>query len=230
LNISSEDASRLTSVENIINFVNNTSSKNNNISNNIYRGLVNIFYDNSYINIDYETSNLYYCGFNIIDLVEYCTFEEVAFLLLNNRLPTAVEISDFTSKLLSYININTNIKEFVNFHKNLNPIDFTKVFLSTSSYLYSNINSFSAQKKALYIWVNLILCLGLQKALLHNQVFNIPKINSIPELCYYMLIDDSKINQKDIEILTKDMILHADHESNASTFASRVVASTKAFW
>ena len=49
--------------------------------------------------VDGERGNLIYRGFNICDLVQNSTFEEVSFLLLNDRLPTRMELVRFRSEL-----------------------------------------------------------------------------------------------------------------------------------
>src|SRR4030067_529972 len=55
--------------------------------------------DTRILDVDGEKGNLIYRGFNICDLVAYSTFEEVCFLLLNDRLPARQEVDRFQSEL-----------------------------------------------------------------------------------------------------------------------------------
>jgi citrate synthase len=51
--------------------------------------------------VDGEKGMLIYRGFNVIELAQFSTFEEVSFLLLNDHLPTREELKDFQSELIS---------------------------------------------------------------------------------------------------------------------------------
>ncbi len=77
--------------------------------------------------VDGEKGNLIYRGLNICDLVSYSTFEEVSFLLLNNRLPTAGELKNFQAELVSERKVPDSL--FSNREYNILPFSFGPPFM-----------------------------------------------------------------------------------------------------
>ncbi|MEM2761019.1 MAG: citrate/2-methylcitrate synthase, partial [Nitrososphaerales archaeon] len=83
--------------------------------------------------IEAETGKLIYRGYDIFDLAHNATFEEVAYLLLYSDLPTAKEISDFTSRLAAKMNLPSSIIKSMSLRpKTASPMD---VLQSTTSML-----------------------------------------------------------------------------------------------
>ena len=231
IRLSSDDIKNLTSVKKIIDFIQNNKEKYYNDKTNLplklYRGLADIYYDNSTITcIDQEAGKLCYRGFDINDLIEYSNFDETTFLILNNRLPLSQELENFKNNLFSYIDTNKKVIEFVDFHKKLSPLQLIKSIINSKDIIYSINVNMSMQEQALFLWINVITCLGIQRALIQGKEFKVKKSNSFSEFCYYMLFYGENDNYK-VDFLDKDLILHADHESNASTFVARIAASAK---
>src|SRR5512139_1814103 len=74
--------------------------------------------------VDGEKGVLIYRGFNIVDLARSSTFEEVSFLLLNDRLPTQEELKRFQSELVSERKIPQAVLEYMKLlPKFANPMD-----------------------------------------------------------------------------------------------------------
>src|SRR4030042_4476721 len=74
--------------------------------------------------VDGEKGILIYRGVNICDLVSYSTFEEVSFLLLNNRLPTAGELQNFQAELVSERKVPETVYGFMKMMPNTaHPMD-----------------------------------------------------------------------------------------------------------
>ena len=59
--------------------------------------------------VDGENGRLYYVGYNIFDLAENASFEEVVYLLLNNRLPTQSELDSFTKNIVSDMAVTDDV-------------------------------------------------------------------------------------------------------------------------
>jgi len=74
--------------------------------------------------VDGEKGILIYRGFNIVDLAQSSTFEEVSFLLLNDHLPTPAELKEFQSKLALERKIPRVVLEYMRMlPKSANPMD-----------------------------------------------------------------------------------------------------------
>ena len=98
----------------------------------IHKGLVGVYVDKSTIcYIDEDHSRLYYRGYSIDMLCEKSTFEEVAFLILFGRLPTAMELISFKERLVNERNIPDRILMILkSFPRNTTRIELLRTAIS----------------------------------------------------------------------------------------------------
>ena len=90
----------------------------------IHRGLKGVYFDTSDASfIDGSVGKLLYRGYNIHDLAELSTFEEVTYLLLYGKLPTAVELSDLDSRLRANRGLPKEIVDIIRLIKDCHPMD-----------------------------------------------------------------------------------------------------------
>jgi len=182
--------------------------------------------------VDGEKGILIYRGFNIIDLAQSSTFEEVSFLLLNDHLPAQEELKKFQSELASERKIPPAILEYMKMlPKSANPMDVLQSAVPV-------LGSYDIQLREETKEANLKKALRLI-AKLPNMVAAWDRIRNgkepvlpHPELSHagnflYMLSGSlpNPDTARDFDIC---LILHAEHSFNASTFAGREVASTHA--
>jgi citrate synthase len=179
--------------------------------------------------IDGDRGILAYCGYDIHDLARQATFEEVCFLLWHRRLPTRAELGDLQSQLVA----NRQLPEAVlRAMRTLPPgdgMDALRTLTSVLAHYDPDVSDHSPQanyRKA----VRLTAQLGSLVATLGRISAGGGPIQPDPVLSHaanflYMLTGErpSGLATRAFDIA---LILHADHELNASTFAARVAAAT----
>jgi len=182
--------------------------------------------------VDGERGILIYRGFNIVDLARFSTFEEVSFLLLNDRLPTREELKTFQSELALEREIPQAVLEYLRIlPKSANPMDILQsavpVLGSDDIRLHEETKEANL-KKALRLIAKLPGLVAAWDRIRKGKEPVLPQ----PELTHagnflYMLSGSPPDPEtaKDFDIC---LILHAEHSFNASTFAGREVASTHA--
>jgi citrate synthase len=182
--------------------------------------------------VDGEKGILIYRGFNIFDLVSHSTFEEVSFLLLNDRLPTEEELKEFQRILVSERDIPPAVLALMKrLPPSAHPMDVLQASVSIlSSYdpeLHEETREANLRKATRLI------------AKLPNIVASWDRIrkglkpvrprSKLTHAGNFLHLLSGKVpdpeTARDFDIC---LILHAEHSFNASTFAGRGVASTHA--
>ncbi len=182
--------------------------------------------------IDGETGILIYGGYNIHDLAQYSTFEEVVFLLWNGRLPKRDELDELNSRLVESRALPAEIISMLkSFPKSAVPMDALRTAVSALAFYdpERGDNSLEAnQRRAVSLTARIATLVAAIDRIRNGKEPLAPK----PELSHaanflYMLNGKEPL---DVEARACDiaLILHADHEFNASTFAARVTAGTLA--
>ncbi len=179
--------------------------------------------------IDGDAGILSYEGFNIHTLAEKATFEEVIFLLWNGRLPKRAELDSLKASLVANRPIPAPVTDFLKASTKAVPMDVLRTAVSMLS-LYDPLakdNSIDAsQQKAVKLMAQTATIVTSFDRLRKGQavVEGDPKLGFAANFLYTLTgkkPDDVMERAFDIAL-----ILHADHEFNASTFAARVVAAT----
>ncbi len=180
--------------------------------------------------IDGEKGVLSYCGYNINELASNATFEEVVFLLWNLRLPTQAELSALKNKLVAERELPAEVNFFLkSVPKNAVPMDVLRTAVSLLS-LYDPIaadmsdESNVAKASKLLARISTIVTSFDQ---LRNGRAVIPGDPSLGYAANFLYTLTGKKPDSVMErVFDVALILHADHELNASTFAARVTAAT----
>ena len=181
--------------------------------------------------IDGEKGKLIYRGFDVLDLTKNSNFEECCFLLLHDHLPNKTEFDEFVSNLKEARMIPEQMqKNMRNWRKNAHPMDVLQAFVAALAGYYDEQGSEKeiSQQRA----INLIAKVPTIIASWDRVRNDKEVIQPDPELSHagnflYMLTGNKP--DKEMErVFDVCLILHADHTFNASTFAAREVASTRA--
>ncbi len=181
--------------------------------------------------IDGEKGKLIYRGFDVLDLTKNSNFEECCFLLLHDHLPNKIEFNEFTTKLKEARVIPEQMqKNMKNWRKNAHPMDVLQAFVAALAGYYDEQGTEKeiSQQRA----INLISKVPTIIASWERVRNDKEPIQPDPELSHasnflYMLTGNKP--DKEMErVFDVCLILHADHTFNASTFAAREVASTRA--
>ena len=181
--------------------------------------------------IDGVNGKLIYRGYDVLDLVKKSTFEETACMLLNDELPSQSMLSDFFDNLVAAREIPSTIeKNLKNLPKTANPMDVLQSCVAELA-LYDDVKS--DDKTANYHRaINLIAKIPTIVAYWDrirngkDPVKPSKKLNHAGNFLY--MLTGKEPDNEFARIFDICLILHAEHSFNASTFAAREVASTRA--
>ena len=181
--------------------------------------------------IDGEKGKLIYRGFDVLDLTKNSNFEECCFLLLHDHLPNKIEFNEFTTKLKEARAIPEQMqKNMKNWRKNAHPMDVLQAFVAALAGYYDEQGSEKeiSQQRA----INLISKVPTIIASWERVRNDKEPIQPDPELShasnFLHMLTGNKPDKEMERVFDVCLILHADHTFNASTFAAREVASTRA--
>ena len=182
-------------------------------------------------NIDGEKGKLIYRGFDILDLTKNSTFEETAYLLLYDKLPTKPQLDEFNAKLVEARYIPKQMqKNMGNWRKDADPMDMLQAFVSALAGYYDE--EFSNKDASYDKAINLIakvptIVASWQR--IRNGLEPVEPDSSLSHAANFLYMMFGEKPDSDVEkIFDVCLILHADHTFNASTFTARQVASTRA--
>jgi citrate synthase len=180
--------------------------------------------------IDGDKGILSYCGYNINELATNASFEEVIFLLWNGRLPTQTDLSALKKNLVAARDLPAEVTAFLKgVPKGAAPMDVLRTAVSLLSLYDPMAGDMSTEANIakaikLMAWVSTLVTSFDQ---LRNGRAVIP---GDPSLGYAANFIYTLTGKKPDEVMERvfdvALILHADHELNASTFAARVTAAT----
>ena len=179
-----------------------------------------------------EKGVLIYQGYDIHDLAENSTFEEVIYLLWNGKLPQARELEDLIHQFQANYAVPDQILEMMEtIPKDANPMDVLRTAVSALGF-YDKDGHGTDRETAVRTAVKLTAQIGTLVAawerIRSNKVIVAPDSSlSIAENFLYMFTGE-KPEAEEARMFDIALILHADHELNASTFTTRVIAGTLA--
>ena len=182
-------------------------------------------------NIDGRHGKLIYRGYDILDLTKNSSFEEVAYLLLHDDLPSRSEYHKFVDNLVDARWVPKQMQiNMDNWRKDADPMDMLQAFVAALAGYYDE--EFSTKEASYDRSITLISKIPTIVASWQRIRNGMPLVNPLPELGHaanflYMLTGKTP-DEETARIFDICLILHADHTFNASTFAARQVASTRA--
>jgi citrate synthase len=182
--------------------------------------------------VDGEKGILIYQGYNIHDLAEHSTFEEVVYLLWNARLPKRDELEDLKQQFQENYEAPREIVEMMKtFPKDANPMDVLRTAVSALDFYDREghgTDRENAMKAAIKLTAQMPTIVAAWDRIRNGKDVVAPdKSLSIAENFLYMLRGE-KPEADEARMFDICLILHADHELNASTFTTRVVSGTLA--
>ena len=173
-------------------------------------------------------SGLTYCGYDIAELAENAKFEEVAYLLYNGELPTQSQLDQYTTKLKGLRSLPDALKTVLeNIPATAHPMDVMRTGASMLGNLETEM-SFAQQQDAadrLLALLPSIVCYWYKFSHDGERIETATDDDSIAGHFLHMLRGE-KPNAMHQRVMDVSLILYAEHEFNASTFAARVCAST----
>jgi 2-methylcitrate synthase len=173
-------------------------------------------------------SGLTYCGYDVSDLADNATFEEVAYLLFNGELPNQSQLDTYKAELFTQRDLPQALKEVLKLiPADAHPMDVMRTGCSFLGNLEPEVD-FSEQLKAsnrLLAAFPAIMCFWYKYTHDGVEIDCVTDEDSLGGHFLKLLTGDtpSKLHSKVMDV---SLILYAEHEFNASTFTARVCAST----
>jgi 2-methylcitrate synthase/citrate synthase II len=177
-------------------------------------------------------AGLMYRGYDIHEMAEQASFEEVAYLLLNGELPNVEQLGEFTREIAKERELPSPVIEMLRLMpRETHPMDMLRTGVSMLAPFDPDLNDHSHEanvRKAIRLIARVSTLITDGWRISHGE-------RPVPEQLDLTLAGNffyklrGEVPQSwQIEMLDTIFILYADHEYNASTFAARVTASTMA--
>jgi len=180
--------------------------------------------------IDGAQGILSYRGIDIHELADKSTFEETTYLLWNAKLPTAAELKEFSHHLAAARVLHPDVIEFLYaVPSNASPMEVLRTAVSLLS-IYDEDEKLVTHEANLRKSFRLTAQIAMIIAIFDRIRKGLDPIAADPSLChaanFLWMLNGERPSETATRALDVALILHADHELNASTFAARVIAAT----
>ena len=179
-----------------------------------------------------EIGELIYQGYNIHDLVKSSTFEEVVFLLWHKRLPKLSELNDLKQSLAAHYELPPEILKLMGqFPREADPTDVLRTAISALEFYDHSARDLSRAASlgtATKLTAQFPALVAASDRLRRDLEPLKPKPEHNIATNFLYMLKGEMPSEHDARIFDICLVLHADHEFNASTFAARVVAGTLA--
>jgi 2-methylcitrate synthase len=176
-------------------------------------------------------NDLHYRGYDILDFADEAEFEEVAYLLVHEQLPTKAALTTYKKKLQSLRTLPAPLRTALEqLPKSAHPMDVMRTAVSVLGTLEPEAEDHNPAG-ARQIADRLMACLGSALLYWHHFAFNGKRIETQTDDDsigghYLHLLHGTKPSAEWVRAMHTSLILYAEHEFNASTFTCRVVAGT----
>jgi citrate synthase len=180
--------------------------------------------------IDGHNGILIYSGYDVGDLAEHSSYEEVCFLTLHGRLPLREEMEEFVADLVAHRALSDETDSVVDMlATHAAPMEMLRTAVSSDSFddpdKDSNADDANVRKAT-----RLIAKMPTMVARYHRRRSGLEPIAPDPSLShaanFLHMLNGEPVSESAAKTFDVALILHADHEMNASTFTARVIAST----
>ena len=201
------------------------------MSDDVKKGLLGIVVDETTVSqVMPDINSLTYRGYAVQDLCEKCSFEEVAYLILNKELPNKAKLKKFKKELKKNRNITINLREIVkHMPKRSHPMDVARTVVSVMGLEDKDTNNNSPaanMRKAIRIFAKTPTAIAaFFRARKGKNIIPPKKSLGFSENFFYMCF--GKMPSKEIiKAFDVSLILYAEHSFNVSTFTARTITSS----
>ncbi|MGG5576252.1 bifunctional 2-methylcitrate synthase/citrate synthase [Myroides sp. C15-4] len=176
-------------------------------------------------------NDLYYRGYNILDLAENATFEEVAYLLIYGQLPNEAQLRNYKAKLKSLRGLPKSVRSILkNIPAAAHPMDVMRSMVSAIGTIQPEKDDHNTAG-ARDIADKLLASFGSGLLYWYHYTHNGKEIEVETDDDtigghFLHLLHGEKPAESWVKAMQVSLILYAEHEFNASTFTSRVIAGT----
>lgn len=180
--------------------------------------------------IDGEAGVLAYRGIDIHDLANHSSFEETTYLLWHGKLPSKDELAAFTKELAAARKMDPKIYDLLrSFPKSGTPMQALRTAVSALSFFDADekaVDHDSNVRKAFDLTAQIAMIVAAFDRIRKGKEIVEPDLSLSHAGNFLYMLTGEKPSATATKAFDIALILHADHEFNASTFAARVIAAT----
>jgi len=176
-------------------------------------------------------NDLHYRGYDILEFANTAEFEEIAYLIVHEKLPTKAELAAYKTKLQGLRDIPQGVKVALEqLPKTAHPMDVMRTGCSVLGAIMSEDES-HPKEGAQAIVDKLMACFGSMLCYWYHYAYNGKRIEVVTDDetvggHFLHLLHGEKPRESWVRAMHTSLILYAEHEFNASTFTSRVISGT----
>jgi citrate synthase len=195
------------------------------------KGLEGIIADETTVcRIDGQKGKLYYRGYAIEELARSSDFEEVTYLLLYEKLPSPAELAEWRRRMRASRTIPAQVEEMIKaFPPGAHPMQLLQsVVAYISSYVEHTIQHSTTCncRQTLHQVVQVASVVAAYQRFREGKDLVRPRLDLSHGANFLFMLRGTEPEEYEGRIMDACLVLHAEHEFNASTFTARVVAST----
>ena len=176
-------------------------------------------------------NDLHYRGYDILEFASTAEFEEIAYLIVHEKLPTKAELAAYKTKLQGLRDIPAGVKiALEQLPKTAHPMDVMRTGCSVLGAIMSEDES-HPKEGAQAIIDKLMASFGSMLCYWYHFAYNGKRIDVVTDDDsvgghFLHLLHGEKPRESWVKAMHTSLILYAEHEFNASTFTSRVISGT----
>ena len=182
--------------------------------------------------VDGQKGRLIFCGYDIDDLAEHSTYEEVVFLLWNGRLPRKDELEQHRAHLVAVRSLPREALDFMRtLPKHSHPLEVLRSVTSVLAHYDPDTHDNSHEatlRKSYRLASQMATAVAAWQRIRNDQEPVAPRADLSHAANFLYMLFGQPPDETAARTMDVALILHAEHELNASTFAARVVAATEA--
>ena len=188
--------------------------------------------DTKICSIDGNNGKLIYRGYDILDLVNHSTFEETSYLLLLGELPRNGQLSDFSRRLREARYLPQELLASMNNRlRTARPMDVLQSSVCELADYDPDLDDDTKEaniNRAINLISKIPTIVAAWERIRNNEEIVTPASEENHASNFLYMLNGTKPHPKEAKIFDICLILHAEHSFNASTFAAREIASTRA--
>lgn len=178
-----------------------------------------------------QGNTLNFRGYTIEDLAQKATFEEVTFLLWNDRLPSAEELKLFQTQLVNEMELSADYIKVLKTipTKDVHPMAWLRTAVSLMAHWDKDAGDMSPEafkRKAMRLTGKMGSIVCAFEAIRNNREVLAPKKDKTIAWNFMYMLKGGEPKADHVKVFDTCLVLHADHELNCSAFATRVTASS----
>jgi citrate synthase len=198
----------------------------------IHRGLKGVYFDRSRAcYIDGRAGELRYRGYSIHDLAERSTFEETCYLLLMGELPERARLEAFAAELKAARTLPAAVYDVIRTVRDAHPMAVLRTAVSALSAFdpeTADKSPGATLRKGVRLTAQVPMIVAAHEHIRNGREPVTPDSRLGHAANFLYMLKGKEPSADAARLMDVDMVLHAEHGSNASSFAARVVAGTEA--